>query len=197
MDQMFSELPSSRPWRWIGRLVAVLFIANGLLALWSLTVGQFVASPFGQMLSLVGMIGFATAMGSWTYVDPVYKHDTPERAERLARAPALANPALRVPFIAVFTGLMAYEACGAIFEFWTLALGGQGEQIMHLGSYRNSSRHNCAGFELQEAPLKLHRIVCRRYHDDEAPPPGTPVVVRGQVSPLGIRVEQFVINPGP
>lgn len=166
-----------------------------MLALWNLTVGQFVASPSGQMLSLIAMIGFATLMGTWTYVDPVYKHDTPERARRLARAPALANPAARALFVAAVTGLLAYEASGAVFEFWTLAVGRQGEQVMHLGGYRSSSRYNCAGFELQEAPLKLHRIVCARYHDGEPPPPGTPVAVRGQVSPLGIKIEQFQIDP--
>jgi hypothetical protein len=167
-----------------------------MLAFWSLTVSEFVTSSFGWALSLAAAIGFAMLMGIWTYIDPIYAHDTPERAARLAKAPVLANPVVRVLFIAAFTGLIAYQAVsGAVFEFWTLAVGQQGEQTMHLGDYQDSSRYTCAGFQLQEAPFKAHRVVCARYRDDEAPPAGTPVTVRGQVSALGIRIEQFQIGP--
>lgn len=193
-----NEASPPRPSRWLGRCVTVLFVTNCVLALWSLTVSEFVPSSFGRALSLAVAIGLGMLMGIWTYVDPVYAHDTPERAARLATAPALANPVVRVLFIGAFTGLIAYEAAsGAAFEFWTLAVGQQGEQTMHLGDYQSSSRYNCAGFKLQEAPFKAHRIVCARYGDDEAPPAGTPVTVRGQVSALGIRIEQFQISSGP
>jgi hypothetical protein len=169
-----------------------------MLALWSLVVSQFVTSSFGQMISLAAAIGLATLMGIWTYVDPVFAHDTPERAARLAKAPALANPVVRSLFVGAFTGLVAYEAAsGAVFEFWTLAVGRKGEQTMHLGDYHSSSRFNCAGFELQEAPHKAHRIVCARYSENDAPPAGTPVTVHGQVSALGMRIDQFQINPHP
>ena len=168
-----------------------------LLALfaWSLAIGEFVTSPLGREIALAAGIGMAVLMGVWTYFDPVYAHDTLERAARLAKAPAMANPVARVLFLGVFMGLITFQAVsGAVLEFWTLAVGQPGEQTMHLGDYQSSSRANCAGFDLQEAPLKLHRVVCADYRYGEAPDPGALVRVRGPVSAVGIKIEQFQIS---
>lgn len=183
--------------RWPGRWSIVIFISVCVLAIWSTSVSEFVASSLGQRLSLMAAAGVGALMGVWTYVDPVYARDTPERAARLARAPVMASPVVRMLFVGAFMGWVTFEAVsGAVLEFWTLAFGRPAEQTLHLGDYYRSSRSNCAGFELQEAPLKLRRVVCARYRDGEAPAPGTPVTVRGRASTVGIEVEQFQISPG-
>jgi hypothetical protein len=187
---------SSVPSRWIRFGVAIVFIAICLLALWSLTVGDFVTSPTGRSLALTAAISMAMAMGLWTYLDPSYTQDTPERARLLARSPVLANPVARVLLVGVFSGLMTFEAVsGALFEFWTLAFGRPSEQTLHLGAYNSSSRYNCSGFGVLEMPLRA-RVICASYRYDEAPPPGTPVLVRGPASALGIKIEHFQIIPG-
>ena len=168
-----------------------------ILALWSMIVGGFVPSALGQRISLAAAIGVGALLGIWTYIDPFYANDTPEREARLAKSPAMANPFARMLFVGAFTGFMAFVAISdAVLEFWTLAVGRSTEQVMHLGRYHSSSRYNCAGFDLQEVPWKLRRVICVDYRYDEAPAEGAPVVVHGPSSAVGIEVERFDIRPG-
>jgi hypothetical protein len=181
--------------RWAGRCAAVIFISNCILALWSLTVSEFVTSSFGQQMSVLTALAMAAVMGIWSYVDPVYASDTPERSARLSRAPVLANPVARALLVGAFTGLLTFEAfSGAVLEFWTLAFGRQSEQTMHLGEYHNSSRSNCEGFDLQEAPFKSRRVICVGNSDAETHSPGATVIVHGPASAVGIKVERFQIS---
>lgn len=174
-----------------------VFCAIAILAFWSLAVSQFVANSLGQKISFMAAVGIASLMGLLTYIDPFYAHDTPERAARLAKAPAMANPFARVLLVGTVMGVLAFEAVnGAVLEFWTLAFGRPAELTMHLGDYNSSSRYSCAGFKLQEAMFATRRVICADYRYDEEPSPGTPVVIRGPASSVGIEVEQFQIGSG-
>jgi hypothetical protein len=159
-------------------------------------VGDFVPSPMGLTISWTAAIGVGALMGGWTYIDPFYAHDTPERASRLAKSPGMANPLARMLFIGIFSGVMTFVATnGAVLEFWTLAVGRPSEQVMHLGAYHGSSRYNCAGFDIEEARWQLRRALCIHYRYDETPAIGTPVVVHGPASAVGIEIERFDIRP--
>jgi hypothetical protein len=91
-----------------------------------------------------------------------------------------------------------YGVQAPAFEAWTLASGRPRQVSAHLDQYSSAGRYNCAGFDLREAPLMMNRVVCASYRYDEAPPPGTPVTLFGEISPLGIHVTSFEIQkPAP
>jgi len=64
---------------------------------------------------------------------------------------------------------------------------------MHLGGYSHS-RHGCDGFDLLDAPLTYRRIICIPSDEAGAWPPGTPVILTGVTSPVGIAVERYWIG---
>jgi len=162
--------------------------------LWSLTVSQFVSSALGLRIAFMAAFGIGVLAGIATYFDPFYAHDTPERAARLAKAPPLEDPLARMLLVGGFMAFVTfYGVNGAALEFWTLATGRPSQLTLHLGAYRSSSPARCTGFELQEAPLTFRRVVCAHYRYDEAPAPGTAVVLNGPASPFGIDVESFLI----
>ena len=94
---------------------------------------------------------------------------------------------------AAFAGYLTFEGSGAALQMWTLAHGKPGELTMQIAGYHGSSRANCAGLALQETPLKLRRVVCVHYRYDEAPLPGTPIILRGVASPFGVEVQSFQV----
>lgn len=180
--------------RWSRRCLGALFVVACCLALWSDLVCQFVPSPLGFQLAGAAAIGFGVIFGMWTYVSPQYSQGTAQRTALVARAPYLANPLTRALCLGLFTGLAMFEAVsGAGLEIWTRMTGVPTVSVLHLGNYHSSSRYNCAGFDIQEAPLKLHRFVCASFVHGDEPPPGTPVLVRGPASTFGIDVRAFRI----
>lgn len=174
----------------------ILFTILGLFA-WSTLVSAFISSPYGQSIAWAIAVAMGVLTGLATWFDPFHAEDSPERAEMVNRWPILQDRGGRTTMLVIMSTLITFVGVnGAGFEFWTLATGHPDEWSLHLGDYSRSSRANCSGFDLEEAPLKMHRVICVRYAADEDPPePGTPVTVWGKASDVGIRVERFEIAP--
>lgn len=180
--------------RWVARGMTGLFFGTGTLALWTILVCQFVPSTLGFRIAATASVFVGVIYAMWTYVDPAYARNTPERAARLTRAPFLADPLARAFYLGVFMALLTFEATiGSGLEIWTRAVGHPSAMVLHLGAYHHSSRSSCSGFDVAEAPFKLHRFVCVDIPDGEAPPEGAPLYVRGPASPVGIDVRLFRI----
>lgn len=186
--------PRKRP-RWLGLRIVIFFITMGLL-LWAMA-SPFVSSPYGRSIAWAIAVAMGALAGLATWFDPVLAEDSPERTEMVTRWPIMQDRGARTPLLAILWTLITFAAVNdAGLEFWTLAVGKTDEWPLHLGDYRTSSRGNCAGFTLQEAPMKLHRMICATYpHGEDPPEPGTPVSVWGKASDVGIRVERFEIAP--
>ncbi len=186
------------PTRWLGRGLAAFFFVAGALALWTIAICQFVPTTRGFHIAATAGIVAGAAYAMWTSVDPTYARNTPEQAARLARAPVLADPLSRMVCFGLFMALITFEAViGSGLEIWTRIKGHPSAAVLHLGAYHRASRTSCSGFDVAEAPFKLHRFVCVTFPEDVArPPPGAPLYVRGPASSVGIDVRMFRIDRG-
>lgn len=181
--------------RWLGRCLSAALLIVCVLAAWTILVCQFVPSRLGAQISAMAAISFGGVYAMWTYVDPAYARNTPERTARLARAPFLGDPLSRTVVLGLFASFVTFEAVsGAGLELWTRVTGRPAVAVLHLGAYHVAYRGSCAGFDVKEAPFKLHRFVCADFPPDAAPLPGTRLNVLGPASPVGIDVRRFRIG---
>lgn len=171
---------------WLRHAAGGAFVIVALLSLWSVTASSFVPSTAGYAAALVAAFAIGIAVSTRELLD---------RQPDPSFGPGREGRVLRVVFAGLFAGYLVFEGVhGGVLDFLTRMSGKPGEITMHLGEYSNRSRFQCAGFSLLEAPFSLRRGVCAEYRPGEAPPVGTPVILRGQRSRFGINVASFSVG---
>jgi hypothetical protein len=180
------------------RAISLVFCAVCALALWAMLASRFVPTAAGEAVALAAAVVFGAGFGLVAVVNPDFKPGSQGYQRAIARYPGLRMPISRALLGGLGGGCLAFLSVqGGALEFWTMAVGAPGKVVMHLGGYNRNTRHDCSGYDLREAPFMLRRVVCASVRYGQEAPPGTPVVLSGTVSPLGVDVMAFSIERTP
>jgi hypothetical protein len=163
---------------------------------WGYIAEAFLPTPLGGAISGGLAVVVAATAAIFAGVSHAYDPDNVTFQAVVRRSPVLANTPFRMLAFAAIVLIMTYFGTSVGFlDWWTLAFGHPGELTV-VADYETGGRRACSGFRPWNSPPVLWPPICASYDAREEPPPGSTLVLSGQVSAVGIHIDHFRVVTG-
>ncbi|MGH1557648.1 hypothetical protein ACRAWD_06975 [Caulobacter segnis] len=91
-------------------MAGLFFVAASLAPGRSWSACRFVPSTLGFRIAATAGVFVGVVYGMWTYVDPAYARNTPERGRAIGARAVPADPLARAFYLGCFMALLTFEA---------------------------------------------------------------------------------------